>query len=135
MKFVWRHWNSPLFWNSLLMICNSPVLLSHSKNIRMSTLISTSNQMFKREIWDKCTEFTFLKFWSFPSKTREISKFQKMNEVNFPQISRINMWFLVNHMLQALTCFTREISKFQKSELGKFISNFPLKHMITSTNS
>ena len=25
-------------------------------------------------------------------------------------------------------------SKFQKSELGKFIPNFPLKHMITSTN-
>ena len=31
--------------------------------------------------------------------------------------------------------FTREISKFQKSELGKFIPNFPLKHVITSTNS
>ena len=30
--------------------------------------------------------------------------------------------------------FTWEISKFQKSELGKFIPNFPLKHMITSTN-
>ena len=26
-------------------------------------------------------------------------------------------------------------SKFQKSELGKFITNFPLKHVITSTNS
>ena len=31
--------------------------------------------MFKREIWNKLTEFTFL----------EISKFQKMNEVNFFQ--------------------------------------------------
>ena len=30
--------------------------------------------------------------------------------------------------------FTREISKFQKSELGKFIPNFPLKHVIPSTN-
>ena len=30
--------------------------------------------------------------------------------------------------------FTREISKFQKSELGKFIPNFPLKHVITGTN-
>ena len=29
---------------------------------------------------------------------------------------------------------TREISKFQKSELGKFIPNFPLKHVTTSTN-
>ena len=33
-----------------------------------------------------------------------------------------------------LTRFTWEISKFQKSKLGKFISNFPLKHVITSTN-
>ena len=96
------------------MICNFPLLFSYSKNIRMWTLISTSNHMFKRQIWDKFTELTFLKFWNFPSKARENSKFQKMNEVNFPQISRINMWFLVNHMLQALTCFTWEISKFQK---------------------
>ena len=43
-------------------------------------LICTSNHMFKREIWDKFTEFTFL-----------TSKCQKMNEVNFPQISQINM--------------------------------------------
>ena len=40
--------------------------------------ISTSNHMFKREIWDKFTEFTFLKFLNLPSKTREISKFQNM---------------------------------------------------------
>ena len=30
--------------------------------------------------------------------------------------------------------FTREISKFQISELGKFIPNFPVKHVNTSTN-
>ena len=41
--------------------------------------ICTSNHMFKKEIWDKFTEFTFF------------SKFLKINEVNFPQISRINM--------------------------------------------
>ena len=28
-----------------------------------------------------------------------------------------------------------EVSKFQKGELGKFIPNFPLKHVITSTNT
>ena len=27
-----------------------------------------------------------------------------------------------------------EISKLQKSELGKFIPNFPLRHVITITN-
>ena len=69
--------------------------------------ICTSNHMFKRETWDKFTELTFLKFWNLPSETSEISKFQKMNEVNFPQISRINMWFLVNHMWQALKEHTR----------------------------
>ena len=31
--------------------------------------------------------------------------------------------------------FTRNISKCLKSELGKFISNFPLKHVITATIS
>ena len=33
-----------------------------------------------------------------------------------------------------LPCFTREIWKFQKSELGEFVPNFPVKHVITSTN-
>ena len=43
--------------------------------------------MFKREIWDKHTEFTFLKFWNLSSEAREISKFQKMNELNFPKFT------------------------------------------------
>ena len=37
--------------------------------------ICTSNHMFKREIWDKFTKFSFF-----------ILKFQKINEVNFPKI-------------------------------------------------
>ena len=61
------------------------------KTINQCQQICTSNHMFKGEIWDKFTEFTFLKFSNLPSKTREISKFQKKSEVNFPQISRINM--------------------------------------------
>ena len=48
--------------------------------------------MFKSEIWDKFTDFTFLKFLNLPSETREISNLQKMNEVNFPKILRINIW-------------------------------------------
>ena len=36
-----------------------------------------------------------------------------MNEVNFPQISRINMWFLVNHMWQALKEHTRAHNSYQ----------------------
>ena len=38
-------------------------------------------------------------------------------------------------ILKFLPRFTRDISKFQKGELGKFIPNFPLKHVITSTNN
>ena len=34
-----------------------------------------------------------------------------------------------------LPYLTREISKFQLSELSKFIPNFSLKHVITSTNT
>ena len=69
--------------------------------------ISTSNHMFKREIWNEFTEFTFLKFWNLPIETREISKFEKINEVNFSEISQIHMWFLVNHMWQAVKEHTR----------------------------
>ena len=37
-----------------------------------------------------------------------------MNEINFPQISRINMWYLVNHMWQALKEHTR-VRRTQKN--------------------
>ena len=40
----------------------------------------------------------------------------------------------LSHEINQEPYVTREISKFQKSELGKFIPNFPLKHMITGTN-
>ena len=83
--------------------------------------ICTSNNMFKREIWDKFTEFTFSKFWNLPRFTREILKFRKMNEVNFPQISRVNMWFLVNLMWQALKEHTRvRITQKQSISINKF---------------
>ena len=77
--------------------------------------------MFKREIWEKFTEFTFLKFWNLPSETREISKFQKMNQVNFPQISRINMRLLVNHMWQSPKEHTSvRITQKQSININKF---------------
>ena len=47
--------------------------------------------MFKKEIWDILTEFTFFEIL-------KDFKISKMNKVDFPQISRINMPFLVNHM-------------------------------------
>ena len=58
-----------------------------------------------------------------------------------------HMWLTRNHMWKLgkiylvhflkfwnFPGFNREISKFQKSELGKFIPHFPLKHVVTSTN-
>ena len=47
--------------------------------------------MSKKEIWDILTEFTFFEIL-------KDFKISKMNKVDFPQISRINMPFLVNHM-------------------------------------
>ena len=114
------------FWNFPLIIWNFPLLFSHSKNIRMSTLITiiityklliiiiiiitkshnnycsvgvmelslfnllilndcflcflrachmwlNRNHMFKREIWDKFTEFTFLKFCNLPSESSKLT--------------------------------------------------------------
>ena len=51
-----------------------------------------------------------------------------------------HMWLTRNHMFireiwgkfTSFIFWNFEISKFQKSELGKFIPNFPLKHVITS---
>ena len=52
------------------------------------------------------------------------------------------MWLTRNHIIREIwgkfTSFnfwSFEILKFQKSEFGKFIPNFPLKHVITSTNN
>ena len=53
-----------------------------------------------------------------------------------------HMWLNGNHMFireiwgkfTSFVFWNFEISKFQKSELGKFISDFPLKHVITSIN-
>ena len=43
--------------------------------------------MLKREIWDKFNEI-----WDkFTETHQKISKFQKMKDVNFPQISQINV--------------------------------------------
>ena len=44
----------------------------------------TSNQMFKREIWDKFNEFTFLKFWNlskdFERSEKTFERFQNFKK-------------------------------------------------------
>ena len=65
--------------------------------------------------------------------------FQSLSHV-INQKSHVFSWnfgkiYLV-HFLKfwSLLRFTQEISKLRKSELGKFIQNFPLKYVITSKN-
>ena len=63
----------------------------------------------------------FVKFRKNLPCSSEISKLQKINEVNFPQISRINMRFLFNHMWQALKDHTRvRITQKQSVNINKF---------------
>ena len=68
--------------------------------------------MFKREIWDKYTEDTFLKFWNLKKKIKFWDfKISKNERDKLSQISRINMWFLVNHVWQAL----KEYNQYQQT--------------------
>ena len=74
---------------------------------------------------------SLLKFWNLSSVTRDISKCQKFNEVIFPQISRINMWFLVNHMWKALKEHTRVRITQKKQPIN--INKFNKQNSITPT--
>ena len=72
----------------------------------------------------------FVKFRKNLPCSSEISKLQKINEVNFPQISRINMRFLFNHMWQALKDHTR-VRITQKESVN--INKFNMHNFITPT--
>ena len=59
-----------------------------------------------------------------------------INQESHVYSSNLGKIYLVNFLkLRNLPRFTREIPKFQKSELGKFIPNFSLKYVITSTKA
>ena len=55
--------------------------------------------MFKREIWDKFTEFTFLKFWNLNIWDFKLSNNERGQ---FSPNFTIKHVILVNHMWQAL---------------------------------
>ena len=58
--------------------------------ITINGVISTSNHMFRRAIWDKLLKCIF--------ESSEISKCSKITRVIYPQKSpKPNMWLLVNH--------------------------------------
>ena len=69
--------------------------------------------------WKLFHETLHLSLLKSPSETRKISKSQKMNEVNYPQISWINIWFLVNHTWQALKEHTR-VRIAQKTTINQY---------------
>ena len=65
----------------------------------------------------------------FESLSHMITQESHLYSWNLGKIYLVHFFEILN-----LPRFTRETWKFQKSELGKFIPNFPLKHVITSTN-
>ena len=65
----------------------------------------------------------------FESFSHVINQESHVYSWSLGKIYLVHFWKFWN-----LPRFTRKISKFQKSELSKFTPNFPLKHVITSTN-
>ena len=92
---------------------------------------------------DKSYGVMFLKFvdidWLFVCNFYPCVLFESLSHV-INKESHVYSWNLGKIYLIRfskfwnLPCFTREISKFQKSKFGKFFPNFPFKHVITSTN-
>ena len=85
-----------------------------------------------KHVWNNCSEL---------DNHNHMAQCNLFNVVNNIILKISRWWFVISRccflILKTFAYqprFTREISKFQKSELGKFIPNFPLKHVITSTN-
>ena len=85
-----------------------------------------------KHVWNNCSEL---------DNHNHMAQCNLFNVVNNVILKISRWWFVISRscflILKTFAYqprFTREISKFQKSELGKFIPNFPLKHVITSTN-
>ena len=80
----------------------------------------------------------FIKFvdtdWLFLCNSYPYMVFESLSHV-IDQESHVYSWNLEKIYLAHFLKFWNqifEISKFRKSELGKFFPNFPLKHVITS---
>ena len=77
--------------------------------------------------WFLCNSYPCVLFESLWHVINQESHVYSWNLGKIYLVHFLKFWYLPR--------FTREISKFQKSEFGKFIPNFPLKHVITSTNT
>ena len=88
-----------------------------------NVLISTSNHMFGRAIWDKLPECIFENF----EIKREHFQISKNHEGDLSQISpEANIWLLVNHTKPSNTLYLNEyllIAGNYKSAGGQFKNN------------
>ena len=143
------------------MIGNVPLLFSHSKSIRMSTLITViityylllinyyyynyykkSQQLLqcRSVVMELCLLSLLILIDCFLCNSYPCVFFENLPHVikqeSHVYSRNLGKIYLVHFLeFRNLPRFTRDISKFQKSELGKFTPNFPLKHVITNTNS
>ena len=141
-----------LFWNFPQMICHFPLLFSHSKNIRMATLITiiityylliiiititkSHNNYCSVGVMELRLLNLLILIDCFLCNSYPCVLFESLSHV-INQESHVYSWNLGKIYLVHFLKFWNlpwEISKFPKSELGKFIPNSPLKHVITSIN-
>ena len=118
-------------------ICNFPLLFSHSKNIRRSTLITIIIIFYLSIIIVIIVKKSHNNYCSVAVMEFKFFKFVDIDWLFFCVIFTLVYSLRACHMgLTSNHMYIREIwrKKIQKSELGKFILNFPLKHVITSTN-
>ena len=131
-------WNFPLvICNFPLMVCNFPLLFSHSKSIRRSTLITIIIIFYLSIIIVIIVKKSHNNYCSVAVMEFKFFKFVDIDWLFFCVIFTLVYSLRACHMgLTSNHMYIREIwrKKIKKSELGKFILNFPLKHVITSTN-
>ena len=134
-----------LFWNFPL-ICNFPLLFSHSKNIWMSTLITiityysliiiiiiigkSHNNYGSVGVMGLCLLNLLTLSGCFFCNTYPYVLFERLSHV-IHQESHVYSWNLGEIYFVHFLKFWN-LSKFQESELGKLIPHFPPKHLITS---
>ena len=153
-------WNFLLFWNFPQMIYNFLLLFSHSKNIRMSILITiiitywlliivimitttkSHNNYHSVGVMELCllnlliltdcflcNSYPCVLFESLPHVINQKPHVYSWNLGKIYLVQFLKFWNLL-----VLRLFHSGDFKISKSELSKFIPNFPLKHVVTSTN-
>ena len=122
-------------------------MFSHSKNIRMSTLIAiivayylliiiiiiitkSQNDYCSVRVMELCLPNLLILINCFCVILTLVCSLRACHML-IKQESHVYLWKI--YLAHFLKFGNLQNSKFQKSELGKFIPNFPLKHVSTST--